>query len=145
MMIWFWHQIVFSSFSRKKFNTFIFPLIFYGFSKSHTVHQLKEITFKIIFCFSFFRSVFISTCGFSQAFWLNSSTLWIFLKLIHDLILALNFFMYITNSILSYKLATTFWIFLILIFTCNFSGYWASTSRKILYHFLGCCFLWNLH
>ena len=48
-----------------------------AFQKLHYSSTWKKIFLKIIFCI-LFASVFISIYDFSQAFWLNLTTLWAF-------------------------------------------------------------------
>ena len=53
MIIWFWHQIVPSSFCCDKFSISMVFHIFHIFSKNCIIHQLKKIFFKISFLLFF--------------------------------------------------------------------------------------------
>ena len=75
--MWFWHQIVSSSFSCDKFYISMLSHIFHSFSKTELLINLKKSFSKSFFAF-FLRSVFISIYGFSQEFWLNWISLWTF-------------------------------------------------------------------
>ena len=57
----------------------MFSNIFHRFSKICIIHQLKKSSSISFFAF-FLRSVFISTYGLSQTFWLNLINLWTFFK-----------------------------------------------------------------
>ena len=114
------------------------------FSKSCITHQPEKILFKIIF-WLFFSSVSISVHGFNPDSWLNLMTLCTFSILIYDFILALNFlcvkhiFLYHKSFLFFFyrKNFSTYPLFIVsgkkdksLWRSCNFSGYWTSTSRR---------------
>ena len=147
LIIWFLRQIVSSSFCCDNINISIFSHIFHSFSKMALFINWNH--------FFFLRSVFILIYGFSQAFWLNLITLWAFLKTNPWFNAYFKFLMCITCLILSCKLATRLSTFSVFIFSgkngkslwrsCNFSRNEHQLQEKILYHFLHCSFLWNLH
>ena len=123
-----------------------------AFQKLHYSPTWKKIFLKIIFCI-LFASVLISTYDFSQAFWLNLTTLWAFSIVICYLMLALNF-LYVWR-ILFYH-ASWLKVFQILQFSLfqvkminHCKGHiiiWDiehQLQENILYHYQ-CCFLWNL-
>ena len=141
MIIWFSHQIVYSSICCDKFKILVsmFSHVFSRFSKNWIIYQPEKVFVKVIFCF-FLRSVFISIYGFSQLFWLNLVTLWTFFKTNPWFNAYFKFLLCLTYPVLSCKLPTSFSTFLIFILSgkkgkslwnsCNFSGYWTSTSTK---------------
>ena len=111
MIIWFCHQIASTSICCDKFNISICSPILHCFSKKYIVYHHKKIFFQIIFYVFLFRSIIISTYGFSQAFWLNLITLWTYFKTNLWFNGCFRFLMCIANSVLPCKLATTFRIF----------------------------------
>ena len=101
--------------------------------------NLKDFSSKLFFAFCF-SLVFISMYGFSQAFWLNLIILWNFFKINPWFNACFKFLMWMTYSVSSRKLVTSFSTFSILILSgkngkslwssCNVSKHWTSTSRK---------------
>ena len=108
MIIWFLYWITLFFFCCDKFNVSMFSHIFHSFFKKGINHQLKKIFFKILFSLFFLRSVFISIYSFNQAFWLNLITLWTFFKTNPWFNVCFKFLMWITHSVLSWKIATSF-------------------------------------
>ena len=109
------------------------------FPKTELLTSFKKFFSKSFFDF-FLSSVFKSIYGFSQSFWLNLMTLWIFFKTNSWFNACFKFIMSIKYSSLSYKFATIFLAFLIFVLTDKndkslwrlnkFSGYWTLTPRK---------------
>ena len=130
----------------------MFSHIFHSFSKDCIIYQLKTIFLKIIFCF-FHRSVFISIYGISKVFWLNLITLLTFFKTNPWFNACFKFFMCITFSVLSYKIATSFWIFhsspsqvkMVNPYEVHviFQDIEHQLQKDILHHFLHHNVLWN--
>ena len=141
MIIWFWHQIISSSFCCDKFNISMFSRIYMVFPKTSLFINLKKPVSKSFFDF-FLRSLFMSIYDFNRAFCLNLITPCKFFKNNPWCNACFKFLMCITYSVLSCKLATSFSNFSIFFLSgkkgksfwrsCNFPGYWTSNSRK--YH-----------
>ena len=114
-----------------------FPHLAWFFQKLHYSWAWKNYNLKIISCF-FFSFVFISKHGFNQTSWLNLVTLRTFFEINPLLNGCLKFLMWITYSVSSYKLVTSFLGFFPFSFFLvkmvdhyeNFSEYWIPTSRK---------------
>ena len=138
MIIWFWHQIVyfFSVVTRLMSLYFLtFSMVF-----REIIHQLKQNLFRIIFWF--FSQFLWLMYDFNHVFWLQyfDYNSMFFLKLTHDLMLALNLWFEITYSVLSCKSATSFLTFSVFILSgksgklfwtsYKFSGYWIKNLRK---------------
>ena len=132
----------------------MFSHILHSFSKNYSIHQLEKIFLKNFFLPSF-SLAFISICGYNQAFWLNLIIPWTFSKTNLWFNACFELLMWITYSILSCKLVTSFSTFSIFILSnkngkslqssCTFPGYWALTSRKYPSSLSSFSFLWNLH
>ena len=132
----------------------MFSHIFIVFPKTALFISLKKSLSKLFFAFCLCL-VFISIYGFSQAFWLDSIALWTFFKINLWFNACFKFLMWITNSVLLWKLVTSYskcltfvpsgkngkslWI------SSNFLGCWKSTSRKYPSSLSSLYFLWNLH
>ena len=141
MTIWFWDQIVLSSFCCNKFSISMFPQTFHCFSENCIIINKKKKSFSKSFSvFFFFRSVFISIYVFSQELWYNFTTLWTVFKTDPWFNAYFKFLICTTYSVSSCKLAPSFSAFSIFILSgknhkflwCSskFSRYWTSTSRK---------------
>ena len=110
------------------------------FQKPAFFISLKKSFLKSLFAIFLKSVLFISIYGVSQAFWLNSITLWTFFKTITWFNACFKFIMCTTYSVLSWKSETNFWTLLIFIprgkngkslgRSFNFSRYWRSTTRK---------------
>ena len=109
------------------------------FPKTSLFIILENFFSKSFFTF-FLRPVLISIYRFRQVFWLNLITLWTFFKINPWLNACFKFIMCVMYSVLSSKLATSFFTFSIFVLSskngkslwssCNFLTYWTSTSRK---------------
>ena len=146
MIIWFCCQIGSFSLCCDKFNLSMLSHILQKIFSRPELLKLNQIFLKL-FLF-FLRCVFISIYGFSQAFWLNLITLWMFFKANSWFNTDFKFRMCIPYSVLSCELATSFWTFSFFILSAktskslwnssSFSRYWTSTFplKIILHHFL---------
>ena len=133
----------------------MFSYIFHGFFKNGIVHQIRKIFFKIIFL----SSVFISMYACSQAFWLNLINLWTFVKSNPWSNACFKFLICMTNSVLSFKLATSFstfsFEFCIFILSgkminhheisVSFEDTEHQLRENILHYFLHYSFWWNFN
>ena len=125
--------------------TSFISLCFFTFSivfpKISLFIKLKKSFSKSFFTLVF-SSVYISIYDFSQAFWLNLITVWIFFKnnswfnACFKCVICVTY----SYSVLSHKLATSFSTFSIFFLSskygnplwrlCKFLGHWTTTSRK---------------
>ena len=134
--MWFWYQIVCSSFCCKEFSKSMFSHIFHSFSKTCVLHQLEKVFLKIFFS----KVCVVHISIWCYAFWLNLITLWTFFKTITWFNAYFKFIMCTTYSVLPWKLDTNFWTLSIFIpwgkngkslgRSFNFSRYWRSTMGK---------------
>ena len=111
MIIWYYHQIV-SSFHQIVFFTSLMPLCF----QNWIVHQLEKVFFHNHFLLLFVK-ISIHISDFIHVFWLNLITLSTLFNTSLWFKACFKFVMWITYSVLSHKLATSFSTFSVFIFS----------------------------
>lgn len=149
MIIWLWDQIVFLCFHYYKLNISMVSYIFHSFSENRIIYQLEKSFSKsfLTFCLAlrlcqcmilaklFLNLIVLRTC-FNINLWFST---------------CFKFFLYVTCSLLRWKLVANFPTFLIFIVLgknskcVNFQDDKHQLQEDILQQYLNCSFLWKFY